>query len=59
MPSKFEFTTTNAEKFKDFRFAQAHSPEKVKKSAPQVQPVQTKALPSHFKTMNANEFKRH
>lgn len=52
IPTNFEFATTNSKAFKDFRFVDAHSPERVKKCAPIVHPVQTKSLPGHFKTVN-------
>ena len=56
-PQQFGFTTTNSNTFKDFRFVHAHTPERVKKCAPIVHPVQTKSLPGHFSTMNQNNFK--
>ena len=52
IPSNFDFTTTNSKAFKDFRFVDAHSPERVKKHVPKAHPVQTKSLPGHFKTIN-------
>ena len=59
IPTNFEFTTTNSKAFKDFRFVDAHSPERVKKCAPIVHPVQTKSLPGHFKTVNQQHLKKH
>ena len=59
IPCNFEFTTTNSKVFKDFRFVEAQSPERVKKCAPIVHPVQTKSLPGHFKTVNQKEMRKH
>ena len=59
IPSNFDFTTTNSKAFKDFRFVDAHSPERVKKHVPKAHPVQTKSLPGHFKTINQRELKKH
>lgn len=39
VPANFDFQTTNSKNFKDFRFVEAHSPERVKKCAPIVHPV--------------------
>ena len=58
-PQQFDFSTTNGRTYKDFRFANASSPEKVKMIKPEVNPVQTKSLPGHFKTMNQREMKKH
>ena len=59
IPTNFDFTTTNAKNFKDFRFVDAHSPEKVKKAGPVVHTVVTKSLPGHFKTVNQRELLKH
>ena len=59
IPTNFDFTTTNAKNFKDFRFVEAHSPEKVKKAGPVVHTVVTKSLPGHFKTVNQRELLKH
>ena len=59
IPTNFDFTTTNAKTYKDFRFVDAHSPEKVAKHVPKGHPVQTKSLPGHFKTINQRELKTH
>lgn len=59
IPTNFEFTTTNSKAFKDFRFENAHSPERVKKCAPAVHTVKTKSLPGHFKTVNQKELRKH
>ena len=59
IPTNFDFTTTNAKNFKDFRFVDAHSPEKVKKAGPVVHTVVTKSLPGHFKTVNQRELTKH
>ena len=39
IPTNFDYQTTNGKTFKDFRFVEAHSPERVKKCAPIVHPV--------------------
>jgi len=59
IPTNFDFTTTNAKNFKDFRFVDAHSPEKVKAAGPVVHTVVTKSLPGHFKTVNQRELLKH
>ena len=59
IPTNFDFTTTNAKNFKDFRFVDAHSPEKVKAVGPVVHTVVTKSLPGHFKTVNQRELLKH
>jgi hypothetical protein len=59
IPTNFDFTTTNSKAFKDFRFVEAHSPERVQKCAPIVHLVQTKSLPGHFKTVNQRELLKH
>ena len=59
IPTNFEFTTTNSKNFKDFRFVDAHPPERVEKIIPIAHPVQTKSLPNHFMTVNQRELRKH
>lgn len=57
-PAGFEMTTTNRKTYQDFRI-KGLSPEKAQGYKPHVEPVQTKSLPCHFKTINQQELKRH
>lgn len=50
-PQGFEMTTTNRKTYQDFRI-KGLSPEKAQGYKPNVEPVQTKSLPCHFKTIN-------
>ena len=59
IPTNFEFQTTNAKFQKDFRFVDSHPQEQVMKVVPKGQPVLTKSLPGHFKTVNQRELLKH
>ena len=59
IPTNFDFATTNGKAFKDFRFVDAHPPERVQKIIPVAHPVQTKSLPNHFMTVNQRELRKH
>ena len=50
MPTKFDFSTTNADAFKDFKVIPV--PDRAVHYAPNRDPVQQKAMGTHFKTTN-------
>jgi len=59
IPTNFDFTTTNAKAYKDFRFVDSHPPERAAKIVPKGHPIQTRSLPNHFMTVNQRELRKH
>ena len=59
IPTNFEYTTTNASMYKDFRFVDSHPPERTSKIIPKGNPIQTRSLPNHFMTTNSRELRKH
>ena len=57
MPQKFDFSTTNADAFKDFKVIPVA--DRAHKYAPNRDPVQSKTMPAHFKTTNMKELRVH